>query len=127
MSLPIQFTFPGQVTINIGLSAAETQAIITAALEATVSEPLATAADLLAALDTHVASLQAAEASDRAAFDSLAAVVRAFIASAQAGGNLTPEQQTDAQAILDSIDATAASDTSEAVDEAALQGEVPQV
>lgn len=125
VSLPIQFVFSGNPTINIGLSEDQVQQLITAALEATVTAPLANVDDLLTALQAQVANLQTAEAADRAAFDALAAAVRAFIASAQAGGNLTAEQQATAQSILDTIGASTAAETQEAADEAALQGEVP--
>ena len=124
MSLPIQFSFPGAVTINIGLTAEQVQTLITAALEATMT----TVDEHLAALSTAVANLSAAEASDRAAFDSLAAAVRAFLAALPpAGGTLTAEQAAQAQALIDSIGGVAASDTAEATDEASLQGEVPPV
>jgi phage-related protein len=128
VSQPIQFTFPGNVTINIGPTADEIRTIINDALEATVTAPFANFNEALTALSDSVANLTAAEAADRAAFDALAAAVRAFIASLPpAGGALTEEQAAMAQAILAGVDAAAASDTQEAADEAALQGEVPTV
>lgn len=122
MTLPIQFSFTGNPTINIGLSAEQVQELITAALEASMT----TVDEHLAALSAAVANLSAAEAADRAAFDSLAAAVRAFLANLPAPGNaLTDEQAAQAQALLDSIGTVAASDTTEATDEAALQSELP--
>ena len=79
-----------------------------------------------AALDAvaeNVTELQAAEASDRAAFDSLAADVRAFIAGLPAG-TLSVEDSAKADAIIASIDAATAAETTEAADQAALQAEV---
>jgi hypothetical protein len=125
MTLPLQLTFTGAVTINAGLTADQVQELITAALEATVTAPLANIDDALAALQAKADALAAGEAADRAAFDSLAAAVRAFIGSVSAGGALSADQQAHAQSILDSLDASAAVDTQQATDEAALQGEVP--
>ena len=122
MANGLTLTFTGNPVINIGLTAEQVQDMITAALEATMT----TVDEHLAALSTAVANLSAAEASDRAAFDSLAAAVRAFLANLPpAGGVLTDQQAADAQALIDSIGGVAASDTAEATDETALQGELP--
>ena len=122
----LTLTFTGNPVINIGLTADQVQQLITAALEATVTAPLENVDDLLTALQAQVAALQTAEAADRAAFDSLAAAVRAFLANLPpAGGTLTAEQQAAGQAILDTLGASAAAETTEAADETALQGEIP--
>jgi hypothetical protein len=128
MANGLTLTFTGNPTINIGLTADQVQEMITAALEATVSAPLTTIDEALTALQAEVATLTADEAADRAAFDALAAVVRAFLASVTATpGALTADQATQAQAILDSIGAADTAETTQAADEAALQGEVPPV
>lgn len=125
MANGLTLTFTGNPVINIGLTADQVQEMITAALEASI---MTTVDEHLAALSAAVANLSAAEAADRAAFDALAAAVRAFLANLPAPGNaLTDEQAAQAQALLDSIGTVAASDTTEAADETALQGEVPPV
>jgi hypothetical protein len=125
----IHITVTGPVTVNQFDVSAFTAPILARldALEATMSAPLTTIDEALTALQAEVATLTADEAADRAAFDALAAVVRAFIASVSSTpGALTPEQATQAQAILDSIGAADAGETAQAADEAALEGEVPQ-
>jgi hypothetical protein len=97
-------------------------------LETHMSQSFTIVDEALAALDTKADSLATAEAADRAAFDSLATVVRAFLANLPpAGGTVTPEQSAQADAILAKLDTVAASDTTQAGDEATLQGEVPPV
>jgi hypothetical protein len=125
----VHITITGPVTVNTLDPGPIVGPILTRldALEATVTAPLVTFDDALAALTTSVAQLTADEAADRAAFDALAAAVRAFIASVQSAGNLTADQATQAQALLDSLDVASSGETTQAADEAALQGEVPTV
>jgi hypothetical protein len=126
LTAPLQFTFTGPVTINqVDFTPIFTRLT---ALEQNMTAAFDTVSAALDALQAKADELTVAEAADRAAFDSLATVVRAFIANLPAPGEtLTPEHAAQAQAILDTLSATAASDAAEAADEAALQGEVPPV
>ena len=90
MSLPIQFSFPGAVTINIGLTEEQVQQIITAALEASMTA----VDDALAAIGSSV--------------DELVKDVQRLIDAFTAAGELTAEQQAavdSVQAKLGAIDA----------------------
>jgi hypothetical protein len=124
VTAPLQFTFTGPVTINqVDFDPVFTRLT---ALEATMTAAFGSVSEALDALQAESQALAAAEAADRAAFDALAATVRAFIAALPAPGEtLTAEHAAQAQAILDTLTATEASEDAEAVDEAALQGEVP--
>lgn len=122
----------GPATVTVTVYATDPTAIIGPiltrlnALEAAMTAPFDTIDNALTALSSAVADLTTKEASDRAAFDALATAVRAFLSSLPtAGGTLTAEQATTAQAILDGINAAGVSDDTQAADEAALQGEVP--
>ena len=125
----IQVTVTGPVTINQLDPEAFVGPVLDrlATLEAAMTTPLTTIDEALTALQAQVVALSDAATADRAAFDSLATVVRAFIASVSAPGTLSPEQAAQAQAILDSLSATAAAEQAEAADETALSAEVPPV
>jgi len=90
VSQPIQFSFPGAVTINIGFTAEQVQQLITVAMEARMTA----IDDALAAIGSSV--------------DELVKDVQRLIALFEAGGNLTPEQQAAVDALkakTDAIDA----------------------
>lgn len=95
------------------------------ALEATMTAPIMSIDEALTALQAEVAQLSTDETAERAAFDALATVVRAFIASVVAGGNLSEAQTAQAQAILDSVTTADAGAQTQTADETALSGEVP--
>jgi hypothetical protein len=86
----LNLTFTGNPVINIGLTEDQVQAVITAALEASMSA----VDDALATIGTSL--------------DELVKDVQRLIALFEAGGNLTPEQQAAVDALkakTDAIDA----------------------
>ena len=124
MTFPINLNVTGDLHIHV----LDAQPILDRinALETTMTQAFGNVGEALDAIQTEEQAEVAALATQRAAFDSLATAVRAFIASLPAPGEvLTAEHAAQAQAIIDSIGGVAASDTAEATDEAALQGELP--
>lgn len=118
MTAALTLTFTGPVTIIT----ADVDAI-TARLDE-IGVTMSTVSETLATTAAKVAALTDARNADREAFDALAADVRNFIASVAIGG-LSPEQQAQADSILNALDAGLTSEQTQASDEAALTDEVP--
>jgi hypothetical protein len=123
-SLPVVHIAEATITVNVHIGP-DTATVLSAIsdLGVQMTQSFDSAGAALDAVAENVTELQAAEASDRAAFDSLAADVRAFIAGLPAG-TLSAEDSAKADAIIASIDAATAAETTEATDQAALQAEV---